>query len=148
MGPFAAIMYQSNRSFNIQPPGIPRAFDAFSCPWGRAFDHHSYGVGNLIASLDFMLQVTLISQRQRRQTLMNSKEKIVYLWWSGWISVIFDLTFLPSGREFDSNFLENVKIPPYAPPPPRRLDIERCIRSQLLSLKASTTSLQCERHTH
>ena len=31
--------------------------------------------------------------------------------------VIFDLTFLPGGREFDSNLLENVKIPPYAPPP-------------------------------
>ena len=28
----------------------------------------------------------------------------------GWgISVIFDLTFLPEGREFYSNFLENVK---------------------------------------
>ena len=23
------------------PPGIPRAFDAFSCPGGREFDHHS-----------------------------------------------------------------------------------------------------------
>ena len=34
------------------------------------------------------------------------------------ISVIFDLTFLPGGREFDSNFLENVKSPPYAPPLP------------------------------
>ena len=33
-------MYQSNRSFNI-PPGIPRAFDAFYCPGGREFDHHS-----------------------------------------------------------------------------------------------------------
>ena len=32
--------------------------------------------------------------------------------------VIFDLTFLPGGREFDSNLLKNVKIPPYAPPPP------------------------------
>ena len=32
--------------------------------------------------------------------------------------VIFDLTFLPGGRKFDSNLLENVKIPPYAPPPP------------------------------
>ena len=28
--------------------------------------------------------------------------------------VIFDLTFLSGGREFDSNLLENVKIPPYA----------------------------------
>ena len=46
------------------------------------------------------------------------------------ISVIFDLTFLPGGREFDSNFLENVKIPPYAPPPPRRLDIDRCINPE------------------
>ena len=36
----------------------------------------------------------------------------------GWgISVIFDLTFLAGGREFDSDFLENVKMPPYAPPP-------------------------------
>ena len=35
----------------------------------------------------------------------------------GWgISVIFDLAFLPGGREFDINFWENVKIPPYAPP--------------------------------
>ena len=45
--------------------------------------------------------------------------------------VIFDLTFLPGGREFDSYLLENIKIPPYAPPPrPRRLDIDRCITSQ------------------
>ena len=22
------------------PPGIPQAFDAFSCPGGREFDHH------------------------------------------------------------------------------------------------------------
>ena len=29
--------------------------------------------------------------------------------------VIFDLTFLPGGREFDSNLLGNVKIPLYAP---------------------------------
>ena len=27
---------------------------------GRAFDHYSLGVGNLIASLDFMLRVALI----------------------------------------------------------------------------------------
>ena len=31
------------------------------------------------------------------------------------ISVIFDLTFLPGGREFDSHSLENVKSLPYAP---------------------------------
>ena len=36
------------------PP--PRAFDAFSCLGGREFDHHSQGVGNLIASLDVMLR--------------------------------------------------------------------------------------------
>ena len=46
----------------------------------------------------------------------------------GWgISVIFDLTFLPRGREFDSDFLVNVKSQSYAPPPPCRLDIDRCI---------------------
>ena len=53
------------------PPGIPRAFDVFSCargrefdelslPEGGAFDHYPYGVGNLIASLDFILRVPLI----------------------------------------------------------------------------------------
>ena len=54
------------------PPGIPRAFDVCSCLgrkegiWltqssqRRAFDHYSLGVGNLIASLDFMLRVALI----------------------------------------------------------------------------------------
>ena len=35
--------------------------------------------------------------------------------------------FWPRGREFDSNLLENVTIPPYAPPLPRWLDIDRCI---------------------
>ena len=34
--------------------------DAFSSPRGRAFDHHSWGVGKLIASLDAMLRVGLI----------------------------------------------------------------------------------------
>ena len=43
----------------------------------------------------------------------------------GWgISVIFDLTLLPWGREFDSNFLENVKSPSYALPlPPASLTL-------------------------
>ena len=37
----------------------------------------------------------------------------------GWgISVIFELTYLSRGREFYSNFLENVKIQPFALPPP------------------------------
>ena len=36
----------------------------------------------------------------------------------GWeISVIFDLTFLPRDREFDSIFWK-IKSPPYATPPP------------------------------
>ena len=48
---------------------------------------------------------------------------------TGWgISVIFDLTFLPPGRELDSNFLENVKSTPYALPTPCRLDIDRCMK--------------------
>ena len=55
-------MYQSNRSFNIlpPPPGIPQTFDTFSSPGGREFDHHSYWVRNVLASLDFMLRVVLI----------------------------------------------------------------------------------------
>ena len=36
------------------------------------------------------------------------------------ISVIFDLTFLAGVGNFTSIFLENVKSPPYAPPPEDR----------------------------
>ena len=44
-------MYQSNRSLNIPPPGIPWAFDVFSCPGGREFDELSLPrVGHLITS--------------------------------------------------------------------------------------------------
>ena len=39
------LMYQSNRSLNIPPPGIPRAFDVFSCPRGREFDELSFPGG-------------------------------------------------------------------------------------------------------
>ena len=65
-------MYQSNRSLNIPPPGITghltsfpareggREFDELSLPQGGAFDHYSKGVGNLIASFDFMLRAALI----------------------------------------------------------------------------------------
>ena len=34
-------MYRSNRSFNMPPPGIPRAFDTFAVPGRREFDYHS-----------------------------------------------------------------------------------------------------------
>ena len=42
--------------------------------------------------------------------------------------VIFHLTFLSGGREFDSNLLENVKIPPYAPSPPAGLTLIGALR--------------------
>ena len=41
--------------------------------------------------------------------------------------VAFDWNDLPVGREFDGKFLKNVKSPPHAVPPPRRLYIDRCI---------------------
>ena len=58
-------MYRSNRSFNVPPPGIPRAFYTFVVPGRREFDYqslpgcgkfdpHAKGVGNLNRSLDFM----------------------------------------------------------------------------------------------
>ena len=34
-------MYQSNRSFNMPPPGIPRAFDTFAVPGRREFDYQN-----------------------------------------------------------------------------------------------------------
>ena len=51
MSVFVLTMYQSNRSLNILPPGIPQAFDVFSCPGGREFDELSLpGVGHLITA--------------------------------------------------------------------------------------------------
>ena len=45
------LMYQSNQSLNILPPGIPPAFDVFSYPGGREFDELSLpGVGHLITA--------------------------------------------------------------------------------------------------
>ena len=32
------VMYRSNRSFNMPPPGIPRALDTFAVPGRREFD--------------------------------------------------------------------------------------------------------------
>ena len=56
-------MYRSNRSFNMPPPVIPRAFDTFAVPGRREFDYqsfpgggeldpHALGVGNLNCTLD------------------------------------------------------------------------------------------------
>ena len=80
------------------PPGISRAFDVFCCtggrefdelslPQGRAFDHYSQGVRNLIASFDFVLRradSTWRDKSWRRQALMRSKRKIPDSWQTGW----------------------------------------------------------------
>ena len=79
------------------PPVIPRAFDVFCCPGGRefdelslprggAFDHYSYGVGNLIACFDFMLRradSTWLDKSWWRQALMHTKRKIPDSWRTG-----------------------------------------------------------------
>ena len=75
-------LYVPVKSKLKHPPGIPRAFDVFSCPGGRefdelslsgggAFDHYSQGVRNLIATLDFMLRVALIP----RGVINHGKDK-------------------------------------------------------------------------
>ena len=70
------IMYQSNRSFNIHPPGIWRLF----LP-GRE------GIWSLgLIRADSTWVDKSWRKRLRRQTLMNSKEKIAYLWRIGWKS--------------------------------------------------------------
>ena len=105
------IMHLSMSSWRGGRWGIGRDFDRSPWPGGRAFQLSCCPGGRDI----------WIFVRARDQKSFPGRG----------ISVIFDLTFLHRGREFDSNFLENVKIPPYAPPPPpppRRLDIDRCIR--------------------
>ena len=36
-----SLVYRSNRSFNMPPPGLPRAFDTFAVPGRREFDYQS-----------------------------------------------------------------------------------------------------------
>ena len=86
LGKIVRSIYVSVKSKLKHPPpphpGIPPAFDVFSCPGEREFDHYSKGMGNLIASLDFMFRVALIprgviwSDKSWRSQLMISKLKI------------------------------------------------------------------------
>ena len=90
--------------------GIGRDFDRSLWPGGRAFEFSCCPGGRDI----------WIFVRARDQKSFLGVGNLV----------IFDLTFLPGGRQFHINLLENVKIPLYArlpPLPPCRLDIDRCI---------------------
>ena len=98
---------------NVKPTGggrqgIGRGFDRSLWPRGRAFE-----LSCCPGSRDIWI---FVRARDHKSVL-------------GWgISLIFDLTFLPGGREFDSNLWENVKIPPYTlppqpPPPPASLTL-------------------------
>ena len=50
----------------------------------------------------------------------------------GWGNLVaFDSNDLPVGREVEGKFLKNVKSPPHALPPPRRLYIDRCIKATI-----------------
>ena len=73
---------------------------------------------------DQSLSDLLYSKTKQKQNLKTalrfqpSRATAVNISWVTVNCFPFDVTFLPGGREFDSNLLENVKIPPYALPPP------------------------------
>ena len=141
-------MYQSNRSLNT-PPGHTPAFDVFcypggrefdelSLPWDGAFDHYSYGVGNLIASFDFMLRRADSTWRDKswqRQALMHSKRKIPDLWWTGWKA--------KSCTSF-ALYLKVLKNHLYYLRSVRVLSIKPCLHTQLQSINQSITLLMCQ----
>ena len=84
---FTSLMHQSNRSFNIPPPqAYPRHLTPFpareggnliTTHRGGEFDHQP---GYHITSRADSTSVYKSWRRRRRQTLMNSKEKIAYSW--------------------------------------------------------------------
>ena len=88
-------------------PGIWRLF--LPGIGGEALDHHSYGLGNLIASLDFMLRVAFIQwvdkswRRRRRQTFMNWKENIAYSWRIDWKAKAYT-NFVPYLKVFRQGY--------------------------------------------
>ena len=86
--------------------GIGRDFDRSLWPGGRAFEFSCCPGGR-----DIWI---FVRARDHKSFLGVGK------------LVVIELTFLPGGREFDNNLSENDKIPLYAPPP-RQLDIDRCI---------------------
>ena len=69
-----ALMYRSNRSFNIPPPDIPRTFDTFnyqSFPGGGEFDPHALGTGNLNCTLDRFHMKSLASRAIMGDTMLE-----------------------------------------------------------------------------
>ena len=114
-----------NAPINVKPAvegggrrGIEKGFDRSLWPGGRAF-----GLSCCSGVRDIWTPCNHLTTNH----------------FPGWgISVIVDLTFLPGGREFYNNFLENMKSPPYAPLPlplplplPGQLDIDRCINTSM-----------------
>ena len=83
------IMYQSNRSFNIPPGAYPGHLMPFPAWEGGHLITNQRGWGSwsltryLVTSHADSKWVDKSWQR-RRQTLMNSKEKIAYSWGIGW----------------------------------------------------------------
>ena len=93
---YHSVMHLSMSSRRAGRRGIGRDFDRSLWPGGRAFEFSCYPGGRDI----------WIFVRARDDKSFLGVGTLI----------IFDLTFLPGGREFDSNLLENVKIPP----PPRK----------------------------
>ena len=122
-----AVIFQSNPSLNIPPPppspGIPWAFDIFSCKGGREFDelifvpgtwhlittHRGWGIWTL-ASISYYMTVQVT----------NSNRKIPDSWWTGWkalkvctsfalcLKVLKNHLYFGLGRgEFEQNFFKN-----------------------------------------
>ena len=57
---------------------------------------------------------------------------LIAMYSPGWGNLVaFDSNDLLVGREVEGKFLKNVKSPPHALPPPRRLYIDRCIKATI-----------------
>ena len=89
--------------------GIGRNFDRSLWPGGRAFELSCCPGGK---------DIWIFVRARDHKSFPGQR-----------ISVIFDLTFLSGGWKFDSNFLENVKIPPYSPS--RNVRIQKLIAKHI-----------------
>ena len=81
---FKALMYQSIRSFNIPPWAYPKHLTSFLAreEGNLITAHRGWGIWSLPSMSCY--EINHGRRRQRHQTLMNSKEKITYLWRIGW----------------------------------------------------------------
>ena len=102
-------MYQSNRSFNIHPRAFPGHLTPFPAreEGNLITTRRGWGIWSLASiRADSTWVEKSWRRRLRRQTFMNSKEKIAYLWSVATFFVLYVIGWKPHESQVNNNFIK------------------------------------------